>query len=89
MRAGSRVDGSTIFSLSPFSVTVTLSRGATATTENMAPSGFQHLVQPQAWLWAMWPLTFTLTGSVVQAQTSVPPAKLGAFRLEAAVDDRV
>src|SRR6478609_3485248 len=45
---------STIFSLSPFSVTETLSRGTTATTENLAPSGFQHLVQPKAWLWATW-----------------------------------
>lgn len=28
-------------------VTDTFSRGTTATTENWAPSGFQHLVQPQ------------------------------------------
>ena len=28
--------------------TVTFSRGTTATTEKVAPSGFQHLVQPQA-----------------------------------------
>src|SRR5262249_36175272 len=63
------------FSLSPFSVTVTSPVPATATTEKIAPSGFQHLVQPQAWLWAIWPLTFTLTGLLVQAQTSVPPAK--------------
>src|SRR5205085_650668 len=32
-------------SLSPFSRTVTFSRGTTATTEKIAPSGFQHLVQ--------------------------------------------
>ena len=25
----------------------------TATIEKFAPSGFQHLVQPQAWLWAI------------------------------------
>jgi hypothetical protein len=41
-------DVSTICSLSPFSSTVTFSRGTTATTEKVAPSGFQHLVQPQA-----------------------------------------
>ncbi len=29
-------------------VTLTLSVGTTATTENVAPSGFQHWVQPQA-----------------------------------------
>jgi hypothetical protein len=39
--------------LSAFFVTSTLSRGTTATTENSAPSGFQHLVQPQAWLCAV------------------------------------
>jgi hypothetical protein len=39
---------STISSLSPFSSTLTFSWGVTATIENVAPSGFQHLVQPQA-----------------------------------------
>src|ERR1700760_4442763 len=67
---------STIFSLSPFSATVTLSRGTTATTENLAPSGFQHLVQPQAWLCATWLVTVTLTGLSAHLQTSVPPVKL-------------
>src|SRR5215469_13656052 len=67
---------STIFSLSPFSLTETLSRGTTATTENVAPSGFQHLVQPQAWLWATWLPIFTFTGFSAQLQTRVPPAKL-------------
>src|ERR1700761_1003553 len=67
---------STIFSLSPFSSTSTLSRGATATTENLAPSGFQHLVQPQAWLCATWLETFTFTWPSAQLQTSVPPVKL-------------
>src|SRR5580700_5931370 len=69
-------DVSTICSLSPFSATVTLSRGTTATTENTAPSGFQHLVQPQAWLWATSPLMPTLTGLSLHLQTSVPPGKL-------------
>src|ERR1700732_4078367 len=64
-------------SLSPFSSTVTLSRETTATTEKMAPSGFQHLVQPQAWLWATSPLMPTLTGlPSLHLQTRVPPAKL-------------
>jgi hypothetical protein len=40
--------GSTIFSLPSFAVTFTLSLPTTATTENIAPAGFQHLVQPQA-----------------------------------------
>src|SRR6185503_5695777 len=38
---------STTASLSSFAVTRTLSRGTTATWENSAPAGFQHLVQPQ------------------------------------------
>src|SRR3981189_3239306 len=69
-------DASTTGSLSPFSSTVTFSRGTTATTEKIAPSGFQHFVQPQAWLWATAPLTPTLTGRSLHLQTRVPPAKL-------------
>src|SRR5665213_2993184 len=69
-------EASTMCSLSPFSSTVTLSRGTTATTEKAAPSGFQHWVQPQAWLWATSPLMPTLTGLSLHLQTSVPPAKL-------------
>jgi hypothetical protein len=34
--------------LSAFFVTDTLSRGATAMTENKAPAGFQHFEQPHA-----------------------------------------
>src|SRR3954471_2969221 len=64
---------STIFSLAAFPVTRTLSFGTTATTENFAPAGFQHLVQPQAWLWATLPLMATVTGSAAQWQVSVPP----------------
>src|ERR1700689_5203477 len=67
---------STIFSLSPLAVTLTLSRGTTATTEKTAPSGFQHLVQPQAWLCAHWLATSTVTGLLLHLQVSVPPAKL-------------
>src|SRR5258708_25519938 len=69
-------DESITRSLSPFSSTVTLSRGTTATTEKVAPAGFQHLVQPQAWLWATSPLMPTLTGLSLHLQTRVPPAKL-------------
>ena len=54
-------------------MTARLSRPTTATTENIAPAGFQHLVQPQAWLWATLPLMETVTGSVAQWQLSVPP----------------
>ena len=46
--------GSTIANLSPFAVTRTLSRGTAAICEKSAPAGFQHLVQPQTWLWAHW-----------------------------------
>src|SRR6266436_6179211 len=69
-------EASTTLSLSPFSSTVTVSRGTTAITAKVAPSGFQHLVQPQAWLWATSPLTPTLTGLSLHLQTRVPPAKL-------------
>src|SRR5712672_4319476 len=69
-------DVSTTCSLAPFSSTVTFSRGTTATTEKAAPSGFQHLVQPQAWLWATSPVMATLTGLSLHLQTRVPPAKL-------------
>src|SRR3978361_121208 len=66
----------TTLSLSPFSSTVTFSRGTTATTEKTTPSGFQHWVQPQAWLWATSPLMPTLTGLSLHLQTRVPPPKL-------------
>ena len=39
---------STVCSFCSFAVTLRLSRLTTATTENLAPAGFQHLVQPQA-----------------------------------------
>src|SRR4051812_3652937 len=65
---------STIFSLSPFSATETWSLPTTATTENLAPAGFQHLVQPQAWLCATWAPIFTFTGLEAHLHTSVPPA---------------
>src|SRR6187431_3282603 len=64
---------STVVSFCSLAVTLTLSRLTTATTENFAPAGFQHLVQPQAWLWATLPLIVTVTGSSVQWQVRVPP----------------
>ncbi len=66
---------STMESFWPFLVTVSLSWGTTATTEKSAPSGFQHLVQPQAWLWAVCARIVTSTGSLVHLQTRVPPWK--------------
>src|SRR5512134_4143491 len=69
--------GSTTFSLLPLAVTVSLSRGTTATIENSAPAGFQHLEQPQAWLCATLPSIVTVTGAVLQWQLSVPPANFG------------
>src|ERR1700748_775162 len=65
---------STIFSFAPLSATCTLSLPTTATTENLAPAGFQHLVQPQAWLWATWAPIFTFTGFDVHSHTRTPPA---------------
>jgi hypothetical protein len=67
--------GSTILSLSAPLVTLTLSFEMTATTENVAPFGFQHLVQPQAWLCATFEPSDTSTGFDVHLHTSVPPAK--------------
>src|SRR5688572_20725444 len=64
---------STTFSFCSLEATARLSRLTTATTENLAPAGFQHLVQPQAWLCATLPLMVTVTGSVAQWQVSVPP----------------
>jgi hypothetical protein len=43
--------------------------------ENTAAFGFQHLVQPQTWLCAVWPATVTVTGSFLHLQVSVPPEK--------------
>src|SRR5437868_10610733 len=74
--------GSTTASLSACFVTLSLSRGTTATTENTAPLGFQHLVQPQAWLCADCDFTDTSTGLLVQWHTSVPPAKPLLARLK-------
>jgi hypothetical protein len=46
--------------------------------EKTAPSGFQHLVQPQTWLCATCPSTETRTGSCAQRQLREPPEKSGA-----------
>src|SRR5688572_7356020 len=64
---------STTASRCALEVTARFSRLTTATTENFAPAGFQHLVQPQAWLCATLPLMETVTGSLAQWQVSVPP----------------
>src|SRR5438045_9484459 len=66
---------STILSLLAFAVTLSLSRPMTATTENSAPLGFQHLVQPHTWLNAVFPFRLTVTGEELHLQVSVPPAK--------------
>ena len=59
-------------------VTLTLSRGTTATIEKSAPSGFQHLVQPQTWLCAVCAPMLTTTASLAHLQRSVPPLKFGS-----------
>ena len=56
-------------------MTESLSRPTTATTENAAPSGFQHLLQPQAWLNATSLASVTVTGLLAHWQVSVPPLK--------------
>src|SRR6218665_1708750 len=63
-----------------WAVTASLSRGTTPTTENSAPAGFQHLVQPQAWLNKTWVDIATSTGSLWHRQRNVPPAKPAAPR---------
>src|SRR6201984_705852 len=66
---------STILSLLPLAVTASLSRPITATIENSASLGFQHLVQPHTWLKAVLPFSVMVTGLEVHRQVSVPPAK--------------
>src|SRR5690242_11643792 len=73
--------GLTTSSLSALALTASLSRDTTATCENSAPLGFQHLVQPHTWLCALCALTVTLTGRSSHLQTSVPPAKSFAVGL--------
>src|SRR4051812_36431734 len=68
-------------SFSPWAVTVTLSRGITATCENSEPAGFQHLVQPQTWLCAVWPFSDTVTFASEHLHCSVPPLKFAAAGL--------
>src|SRR5215813_13193980 len=68
-------DASTTLSLFAFAVTESLSRGTTATSENIAPSGFQHLLQPHAWLNATFAPSDTVTGLLEHLHVSVPPLK--------------
>src|SRR4051812_24537810 len=68
-------------SFSPWAVTVTLSRGITATCENSEPAGFQHLVQPQTWLCAVWPFSDTVTFASEHLHCNVPPLKFAAAGL--------
>src|SRR5215471_21777799 len=67
--------GSTTFSFDSFAVTLTLSRGTTATTEKSAPPGFQHFVQPQTWLCADCAPIETVTFCEPHLHESVPPEK--------------
>src|SRR6266446_10461682 len=69
---------STTASLFPFALTPSLSLPTTATCENSAPFGFQHLVQPHTWLCAHCPLIVTSTLFCEQLHNSVPPAKFFA-----------
>src|SRR3954470_12279054 len=65
--------GSTTLSLSSLALTESLSRETTATCENSAPSGFQHLVHAHAWLCADCERMLTATLRSLQRQNSVPP----------------
>src|SRR5256885_1908696 len=73
----SRSTGLICSGLFAFAVTLSLSRGTTATCENSAPSGFQHFVHPQTWLWADCAEIETVTASLLQWQVSLPPANVG------------
>src|SRR4051794_39134313 len=73
--------GSTTRSLSSLATTASLSRETTATCENSAFSGFQHLVHPHAWLCALWLRMDRATLRSGHLQYSVPPAKLAAAGL--------
>lgn len=64
-----------MWSLLSLEVTLRAERGTTPTMLKMAPEGFQHLEQPQAWLCAMFELRETVTGEVLQWQESLPPEK--------------
>ena len=66
-------DGSTTLSFCSLAVTFTLSLPITAICANTAPSGFQHFVQPQTWLWATSPPRLTVTGWDAHLHVSVPP----------------
>ena len=65
---------STTLSFCAFALTESLSRGTTATSEKVAPAGFQHLVQPQTWLKATLLLMLTVTASLLHLHFNVPPA---------------
>ncbi|CAI4163348.1 putative Lipoprotein [Alteromonas macleodii] len=66
---------STICSLLALVVTFTLSLGTTAITAKVAPSGFQHFEQPQAWLCKVWAPTETSTLFEGHKHSIVPPEK--------------
>src|SRR5258708_40252163 len=53
-------------------VILRLSRGTTATTENIAPFGFQHLVQPQPRFGLTLPAPFSMAGGLAQSEMGSP-----------------
>lgn len=56
-------------------MTVTAERGTTPTMLKIAPEGFQHLEQPQAWLCATFEEREMVTGELLQWQERLPPEK--------------
>lgn len=54
-------EGSRTFSLEALAVTLRFSTGTTPMIAKMAPAGFQHWEQPQAWLCNTFPLMVTST----------------------------
>ena len=58
-------------------------------TANVAPFGFQHLVQPQAWLCAVFALISTLTGLSVHLQDQCPAREILRSLFDTVVDRRM
>jgi len=68
-------EASTMWSLEALAVMERLEVGITPTMEKIAEEGFQHLEQPQAWLWRTFEESETATFSEGQWQERVPPEK--------------
>lgn len=70
-------DSSMMRSLEALDETLSLSTGMTPTMAKRELFGFQHLEQPQAWLWATLEERVTVTRLEGQWQWRVPPGWFG------------